>query len=101
MRTPTVGPGAAGTGTGRLSSRGAEGRGVAMTIGPFATDEIAAGRLVQPFQLLLPHRHQWQFACAAEHRMKPKIRRFEDWLVKQINADPILERYREKGKKND
>jgi len=75
-----------------------EGRGVAMTIGPFATDEISTGRLVQPFELMVPHRHQWQFACAAEHRMKPKIRRFEDWLIRQVAADPILERYREKGK---
>jgi hypothetical protein len=30
--------------------------------------------------------------------MKPKIKRFEDWLVKQIAADPALEAYREKGK---
>jgi LysR family glycine cleavage system transcriptional activator len=78
-----------------------EGRGVAMTIGPFATDEIATGRLAQPFELMVPHRHQWQFACAAEHRMQPKIRRLEDWLIKQVNADPVLERYREKGRKND
>ncbi|MDO8354307.1 MAG: LysR substrate-binding domain-containing protein, partial [Aestuariivirga sp.] len=56
-----------------------EGRGVAMTIGPFATEEIKMGRLVQPFPLLVPHRHQWQFACNSEHRMKPKIKRFEDW----------------------
>jgi LysR family transcriptional regulator, glycine cleavage system transcriptional activator len=75
-----------------------EGRGVAMTIGPFATEEIKMGRLVQPFPLLVPHRHQWQFACNSEHRMKPKIKRFEDWLVKQIAADPTLEAYREKGK---
>ena len=75
-----------------------EGRGVAMTIGPFATEEIKTGRLVQPFPLLVPHRHQWQFACNSENRMKPKIKRFEDWLVKQIAADPTLEPYREKGK---
>jgi len=75
-----------------------EGRGVAMTIGPSATEEIKTGRLVQPFPLLVPHRHQWQFACNSEHRMKPKIKRFEDWLVKQIAADPTLEPYREKGK---
>ena len=30
--------------------------------------------------------------------MKPKIKRFEDWLVKQIYADAGLEAYREKGK---
>jgi LysR family glycine cleavage system transcriptional activator len=75
-----------------------EGRGVAMTIGPFATEEIKAGRLVQPFDLKVQHRHNWLFACNAEHRMKPKIKRFEDWLVKQIAADPALEAYREKGK---
>lgn len=75
-----------------------EGRGVAMTIGPFATEEIKLGRLVQPFPLLVPHRHSWQFACNAEHRMKPKIKRFEDWLVKQIAADPALDAYRDKGK---
>lgn len=75
-----------------------EGRGVAMTIGPFASEEIKMGRLVQPFPLRVPHRHQWLFACNAEHRMKPKIKRFEDWLVKQVAADPALEAYREKGK---
>ena len=75
-----------------------EGRGIAMTIGPFATEEIKMGRLVQPFPLMVPHRHNWLFACNAEHRMKPKIRRFEDWLVKQVAADPSLEPYRDKGK---
>jgi LysR family glycine cleavage system transcriptional activator len=76
----------------------AEGRGVAMTIGPFASEEIKAGRLVQPFALHAQHRLQWLYACNAEHRMKPKIKRFEDWLVKQINADPALEPYRDRGK---
>lgn len=75
-----------------------EGRGVAMTIGPFATEEIKMGRLVLPFALKAPHRHNWLLACNAEHRLKPKIRRFEDWLVKQIAADHALDPYREKGK---
>ena len=38
-----------------------EGRGVAMTIGPFAREEIALGRLVQPFDLKVPHRHPGSF----------------------------------------
>lgn len=75
-----------------------EGRGIAMTIGPFATEEIKVGRLVQPFPLMVQHRHNWLFACNAEHRMKPKIKRFEDWLVKQVAADPTLEAYRDKGR---
>lgn len=75
-----------------------EGRGVAMTIGPFATEELRSGRLVTPFPLLAPHRHHWQFVCRAENRMKPKISKFENWLAKQIAADTSLEAYREQGK---
>jgi LysR family transcriptional regulator, glycine cleavage system transcriptional activator len=75
-----------------------EGRGVAMTIGPFATEEIKLGRLVQPFPLRVPHRHQWYFACTTENRNKPKIKRFEDWLMKQVAADPALSLYRSTGK---
>jgi LysR family transcriptional regulator, glycine cleavage system transcriptional activator len=75
-----------------------EGRGVAMTIGPFASEEIKLGRLVQPFPLRVQHRHQWYFACNAEHRKKNKIRRFEDWLMKQIATDPSLGAYRMGGK---
>ncbi len=72
-----------------------EGRGLAMTIGPFATDEIKSGRLVQPFALMVPHRHSWQFRLQGEaNRLKPKIRRFEDWLIEQVAADPALQAYR-------
>jgi LysR family transcriptional regulator, glycine cleavage system transcriptional activator len=75
-----------------------EGRGVAMTIGPFASEEIKLGRLVQPFPLRVLHKHQWYFACNAEHRKKNKIKRFEDWLMKQVAADPALSNYRTSGK---
>jgi len=71
-----------------------EGRGVAMTIGPFATEEIKAGRLVQPFALEVPHRHSWYFACSAKNRNKTKVRRFEEWLIKQVETDKNLESYR-------
>lgn len=75
-----------------------EGRGVAMTIGPFATEELKSGRLVQPFSLVAPHRHSWQYVCKAENRMKPKLSRFENWLIKQVAADPHLDLYREEPK---
>jgi len=75
-----------------------EGRGVAMTIGPFATEEIKLGRLVQPFALRVPHRHQWYFACLQESRKKSKVRRFEEWLVKQVASDPALSNYKIPGK---
>ena len=68
-----------------------EGRGLAMTIGPFASEEIKLGRLQQPFPLRVPHKHNWYFACSSENKNKNKIKRFEDWLVKQVAADPALE----------
>lgn len=71
-----------------------EGRGVAMTIGPFATEELRAGTLVQPFDLKVPHRHEWRFMCATGQRLKPKVRRFEHWLCEQIEADAALRPYR-------
>ncbi len=71
-----------------------EGRGVAMTIGPFATEELRNGRLVRPFDLAVPHRHSWYFACKADNRNKTKVRRFEDWLVKQVESDASLKPYR-------
>ena len=68
-----------------------EGRGLAMTIGPYAAEEIKLGRHEEPFPLRVEHRHHWYFACNAEHRSKNKIKRFEEWLVKQVAADPMLE----------
>jgi len=72
-----------------------EGRGVAMTIGPFASEELRAGTLVQPFDLMVPHCHDWRFMCASGQRLKPKIRRFEQWLIDEIAADPALKPYRQ------
>jgi LysR family glycine cleavage system transcriptional activator len=70
-----------------------EGRGVAMTIGPFADDDVEAGRLAYPFDLAVPHRHSWQFVCNKTQRLTPKVRRFENWLAAQIAADPEIARY--------
>ena len=67
-----------------------EGKGVAMTIGPFADDDVAAGKLAYPFELSVPHRHYWQFVCSNTQRLKPKIKRFENWLAEQVALDDSL-----------
>lgn len=66
------------------------GQGIAMTIGPYARDELAAGRLVQPVDLEVPHQHWWTFACRATDRLLPKVKVFEDWLIAQIAEDPEI-----------
>jgi LysR family transcriptional regulator, glycine cleavage system transcriptional activator len=68
-----------------------EGQGVAMTLGPFAKDELRSGRLVKPFALTVPHAHCWELVCAHEDRERPKIDRFAHWLVEQVRADREIE----------
>jgi hypothetical protein len=46
----------------------------------------------------VPHRHQWYFACLQESRKKSKVRRFEEWLAKQVASDPALSNYKIPGK---
>ncbi len=66
------------------------GQGIAMTIGPFARDELASGRLVYPFDLAVPHRHWWSFACKSADKLLPKVRLFQDWLVAQVAQDDYI-----------
>ena len=66
------------------------GQGIAMTIGPYARDELASGRLVQPVDLEVPHQHWWTFACRSTDRLLPKVKVFEDWLIGQIAEDPEI-----------
>ncbi|WP_158272115.1 LysR substrate-binding domain-containing protein [Marinicauda salina] len=68
------------------------GLGVALAIEPFAEDDIASGRLVEPFpdaRASLP-RH-WYFASLSSRRDLEKVSLFRDWLVDAIAADPLLE----------
>ncbi|WP_170984509.1 transcriptional regulator GcvA [Rhodoligotrophos defluvii] len=68
-----------------------DGRGIAMTLSPFAEDEIRLGRLVRPFPPPVAHRRGWYFVCEMAERTRPKIRRFEAWLREQIAADPAIQ----------
>lgn len=57
--------------------------GPAVAIGDprFYPVEIAAGRLVQPFELVVPEEKAWWFVCLPAMESRPKIRAFRDWLV--------------------
>ncbi len=67
------------------------GQGVAMTIGPFAREELAGGRLVHPFDLAVPHRHWWAFACKSADKLLPKVKLFHDWVLEQVDQDNEIE----------
>lgn len=57
------------------------GRGVAMLTPAFYAEDIAAGRLMQPFDILASDGHGYYLVYPEARRNSPKIRAFRDWLV--------------------
>ncbi|GLQ54987.1 LysR substrate-binding domain-containing protein [Devosia nitrariae] len=57
------------------------GRGVAMLTPAFYTDELAMGRLLQPFDLLGYDGHGYWLLYPRARRNVPKIRMFRDWII--------------------
>ena len=63
------------------------GRGVALMNGPFAQEDLAAGRLVQPFPLDVLCPGAWGLICRTDHRDNPRVRLFVDWLSAHAAAE--------------
>jgi len=57
------------------------GRGVAMLTPPFYAEEVAAGRLAQPFPMTGWDGHGYYFVYPEARRNSPKIKAFRDWIV--------------------
>jgi LysR family glycine cleavage system transcriptional activator len=68
------------------------GRGVAMMTPPFYADEIAAGRLAQPFGTVGWEGHYYYFCYPEARRNSPKIRAFRDWIMAATEPLRALER---------
>ena len=61
------------------------GHGVALVDSFLAAEDIAAGRLVQPFDLSIRHGAYWLVARSFK-RLSPEARAFRDWLLRRIEA---------------
>ena len=59
------------------------GHGVAITSPLFFRDEIAAGRLVQPFELVLRDERDYWLAYPVARRNSRKIQAFREWILEQ------------------
>lgn len=57
------------------------GRGVAMLMPAFFREEIASGRLIQPFPLLASAGWSYYLVYPESRRNSPKIRLFRDWIL--------------------
>lgn len=72
-----------------LGTAAIAGRGVAMLTPGFFRDDIAAGRLLQPFSLLAPAGRGYYLVYAESRRNMPKIRAFRDWMLE--TSKPLRE----------
>jgi LysR family glycine cleavage system transcriptional activator len=62
------------------------GAGVAIGSGALVAEDLAAGRLIRPFDLELPSECAYYFVVPETSADQPKIRAFRDWLVVEVGA---------------
>jgi len=63
------------------------GEGVALGRGALVADDLAAGRLVQPFVLSLPAPFAYYVVYPRKALERPKVKAFRDWLFAQVLPD--------------
>lgn len=64
------------------------GHGVAILTPTFYRDELASGRLIMPFDLVVSDSSAYWLVYPESRRSQPKIRAFRDWLLKDIEKHP-------------
>lgn len=64
------------------------GQGIGLLMPAFFHEELAAGRLLAPFDLLATNGHSYWLCYPGSRRTVPKIRAFRDWLLAAI-ADSV------------
>lgn len=63
------------------------GQGVALARSVLAADELAAGRLVRPFELNLPTEFAYYVVCPLDTADQPKIAAFRQWLLAEARGE--------------
>ncbi len=66
---------------GQAQQAAADGLGVAMGIRPYIDDDLAAGRLVTPFALIVPKGEAWYLVYKPARREEPAFAAFRAWLI--------------------
>lgn len=63
-----------------------DGMGVAIGLGPYVVDDLAAGRLVAPFAVSVPKGRAWYLAHRPSAGEAPALAAFRDWLLEAARA---------------
>lgn len=61
-----------------------EGGGVLLSNTILAHDDLRSGRLIMPFDVLLPTARAYHFVCPKAKRTQRKVRIFRDWLQEEV-----------------
>ena len=64
------------------------GNGVALVSHYAVAEDLKAGRLVRPFDLVLPADFSYWLVCPHEHLRRAKVKAFHDWLLDQAAKIP-------------
>ncbi len=67
-----------------------DGQGVALGATPLVDDDLAAGRLVKPFELTLPGEWAYYVVCPEERAEEANIEAFREWILGEARQEPSL-----------
>ncbi|MFQ5959103.1 MAG: LysR substrate-binding domain-containing protein, partial [Alphaproteobacteria bacterium] len=62
-------------------------QGVALARSALAAADLAAGRLVKPFDVSLPAEYAYYVVCPEATAERPKIAAFREWLFSEVARD--------------
>lgn len=71
---------------GQALQAASDGVGVALGIRPYIDDDLAAGRLVTPFQLAVPKGHRWFLIYRPDRQNEPAFLAFREWIMDTVHA---------------
>ena len=66
------------------------GQGIAMGHLVLSQADVQAGRLVQPFELMMESDYSYDIVCPEESAERPKIKAFTDWLLETVKIESDL-----------
>ena len=61
-----------------------DGLGVALGRSVLVADDLAAGRLIKPFDLELPTQAAYYLVCPVGTQDRPKVKAFRDWVMSEV-----------------
>jgi LysR family glycine cleavage system transcriptional activator len=64
------------------------GQGVALTNSMFVREDLRSGRLIRPSSISIPQHGEWCLACVDGMEEDPRVQRFHDWLIRELEEDP-------------